>query len=91
MTSGEFIFIAKNLKMSKDHTQNKVRTLRFFSAKVTQQQLADEVGDTRQTLTTANSDKYFPTLELSFIITKVFNATLDEVFTYGLSKDNYKR
>lgn len=77
--------------MSKDHIQNKVRTLRFFRDEMTQQQLADEVGVTRQTLAAIESGKYFPTLELAFRIAKVFNVTLDEVFTYDSSKDKYKQ
>jgi putative transcriptional regulator len=77
--------------MSKEHIQNKVRTLRFFRDEMTQQQLADEVGVTRQTLAAIESGKYFPTLELAFRIAKVFNVTLDEVFTYDSAKDNYKK
>ena len=77
--------------MSKDHIQNKVKTLRFFRDEMTQQQLADEVGVTRQTLAAIESGKYFPTLELAFRIAKVFNVTLDEVFTYDSSKDKYKK
>ncbi len=77
--------------MSKDHIQNKVRTLRFFRDEMTQLQLADEVGVTRQTLAAIESGKYFPTLELAFRIAKVFDVTLDEVFTYDSSKDKYKK
>ncbi len=77
--------------MSKDHIQNKVRTLRFFKDEMTQLQLADEVGVTRQTLAAIESGKYFPTLELAFRIAKVFDVTLDEVFTYDSSKDKYKK
>ena len=77
--------------MSKDHIQNKVKTLRFFRDEMTQQQLADEVGVTRQTLAAIESGKYFPTLELAFRIAKVFNVTLDEVFTYDSFKDKYKK
>ena len=77
--------------MSKEHIQNKVRTLRFFRDEMTQQQLADEVGVTRQTLAAIESGKYFPTLELAFRIAKVFDVTLNEVFTYDSSKDKYKK
>jgi putative transcriptional regulator len=77
--------------MSKDHIQNKVRTLRFFRDEMTQQELADEVGVTRQTLASIESGKYSPTLELAFRIAKVFDVTLDEVFTYDSSKDKYKK
>ncbi|WP_142785234.1 helix-turn-helix transcriptional regulator [Changchengzhania lutea] len=77
--------------MIKDHIQNKVRTLRFFKDEMTQQQLADEVGVTRQTLAAIESGKYSPSLELAFRIANVFKVTLDEVFTYDSSKDKFKR
>lgn len=77
--------------MIKDHIQNKVRTLRFFKDEMTQQQLADEVGVTRQTLAAIESGKYPPSLELAFRIANVFKVTLDEVFTYDSSKDKFKR
>ena len=77
--------------MSKEHIQNKVRTLRFFRDEMTQQLLADEVGVTRQTLASIESGKYFPTLELAFRIANVFNVPLAEVFTYDSSKDKYKK
>lgn len=77
--------------MSKDHIQNNMRTLRFFKDEMTQQQLADKVGVTRQTIAAIESGKYSPTLELAFRIASVFNTTLDEVFTYDKSKDKFKK
>ena len=77
--------------MSKDHIQNKVKTLRFFRDEMTQQQLADEVGVTRQTVAAIESGKYSPSLEVVFRIANVFNVTLDEVFTYDSSKDKFKK
>jgi putative transcriptional regulator len=77
--------------MSKDHIKNKIRTLRFFKDEMTQKQLADEVGVTRQTVAAIESGKYFPSLELAFRISSVFKVTLDEVFTYDSSKDKIKK
>ncbi|MEQ9302264.1 MAG: helix-turn-helix transcriptional regulator [Cyclobacteriaceae bacterium] len=77
--------------MGKDHIQNKIKTLRFFRDEMTQQQLADQVGVTRQTLAAIESGKYFPTLELAFRIANVFDVTLDEVFTYDSEKDKFKK
>tara|TARA_B110000503_G_C7081221_1_gene385238 strand:+ start:761 stop:997 length:237 start_codon:yes stop_codon:yes gene_type:complete len=77
--------------MSKDHIQNKIRSLRFFKDEMTQKQLADEVGVTRQTLAAIESRKYSPSLELAFRISIVFKVTLDEVFTYDSSKDKIKK
>jgi putative transcriptional regulator len=77
--------------MSKDHIQNKVRTLRFFKDEMTQLQLADEVGVTRQTLAAIESGKYSPSLELAFRIANVFNVALDKVFSYDPVKDKFKK
>lgn len=77
--------------MSTDHIQNKIRTLRFFRDEMTQQQLADEVGVTRQTVAAIESGKYSPSLELAFRIANIFNVTLDEVFTYDSAKDKFKK
>lgn len=75
----------------KGHIENTIRTLRFFANEMTQQQLADEVGVTRQTIAAIEAGKYSPTLELAFRIAKVFDTTLDQVFTYDSSKDNFKK
>ena len=49
---------------------------------MTQQQLGDEVGVTRQTVAAIESGKYSPTLQLTFRIANVFDVTLDKVFKY---------
>lgn len=61
---------------------NRIRLLRFMAGEMTQQQLADQVGVTRQTILAIENGKYSPTLELAFAIAKVFRKPLDEVFTY---------
>ena len=50
---------------------------------MTQQELAEKVGVTRQTIIAIESAKYSPTLELAFKIARVFGAPLDDVFTYS--------
>lgn len=77
--------------MSKDHIQNNIRRLRFFKDEMTQQELADEVGVTRQTIAAIESGKYAPTLELAFRIASLFETSLDEVFTYDAAKDKFKK
>ena len=77
--------------MAKDHIQNNIRTLRFFKDEMTQQELADEVGVTRQTIAAIEAGKYFPTLELAFRLANVFDTTLNEVFSYESSKDKFKK
>lgn len=61
---------------------NNIRTLRFMANEMTQQQLADLVGVTRQTILAVENGKYSPSLELAFAITRVFGKTLEEVFSY---------
>lgn len=68
--------------MPKNHINNNIRTLRFLNEEMTQQQLAEKVGVTRQTIVAIEKAKYSPTLELAFKIAAVFNVPLNEVFTY---------
>ncbi len=71
--------------MGKSQVKNNIRKLRFFNNEMTQQQLADKVGVTRQTIIAMEQEKYSPSLELAFRIARVFNVPLDEVFTYDSS------
>jgi putative transcriptional regulator len=66
--------------MSKLIISNNVRKLRFNHEEMTQQQLADKVGVTRQTIVAIEKEKYSPSLELAFRIALVFNSPLEEVF-----------
>lgn len=50
---------------------------------MTQKDLAELVGVTRQTIMAIEAAKYSPTLELAFQIARVFGRSLEEVFTYG--------
>lgn len=68
--------------MAKTQIQNNIRKLRFFEDEMTQQQLAEKVGVTRQTIIAMEKGKYAPSLELAFKIAHVFKVPLDEVFTY---------
>ena len=71
--------------MGKSQVKNNIRKLRFFNNEMTQQQLAEKVGVTRQTIIAMEQEKYSPSLELAFRIAHVFNVPLDEVFTYDSS------
>ena len=68
--------------MGKTSIRNNIRRLRFEANEMTQAELAEEVGVTRQTLNVIEAAKYSPTLELAFKIAKVFDVPLDEVFQY---------
>jgi putative transcriptional regulator len=68
--------------MSKGKIRNNVRKLRFNSSEMTQQELAEKVGVTRQTVIAIEGDKYSPSLEVAFRIAHAFGVPLDEVFQY---------
>jgi putative transcriptional regulator len=66
--------------MKKLNIQNNVRKLRFAHNEMTQQQLAEQVGVTRQTIVAIEQGKYSPSLELAFRIALVFDLPLGDVF-----------
>ena len=66
--------------MSKSEIQNQVRRLRFENGEITQQQLADKVGVTRQTIIAIEAGKYSPSLPLAFRIARTFNVQIEQVF-----------
>lgn len=68
--------------MQKCQIRNNIRKCRFHHGELTQQQLADLVGVTRQTIVAIENEKYSPTLELAFRIAQVFNKPLEEVFSF---------
>ena len=61
---------------------NNIRKLRFFHDEMTQQELAEKVGVTRQTIIAMEKGHYSPSLELAFRIALVFDSPLEEVFSY---------
>ncbi len=68
--------------MAKCHVTNNIRKLRFNHGEMTQQQLAEKAGVTRQTIVAIEKGKYSPSLELAFRIAITFTKPLEEVFTY---------
>ncbi|MGE5376256.1 MAG: helix-turn-helix transcriptional regulator [Bacteroidota bacterium] len=68
--------------MAKYRINNNIRKLRFFQNEMTQQQLADKVGVTRQTIIAMEQGKYSPSLELAFRVALAFGVPLGEVFSY---------
>ncbi|WP_438445372.1 helix-turn-helix transcriptional regulator [Gorillibacterium sp. sgz5001074] len=69
--------------MGKNLVGNHIRTLRFHHNEMTQQQLADMVGVTRQTIVALEKGNYSPSLELAFRIARAFQRPLEDVFYYG--------
>ena len=61
---------------------NQIRTLRFFAGEMTQAELGERIGVTRQTVAAIEQGKYSPTLEAAFRIAEVFGKPLEEVFQW---------
>lgn len=68
--------------MAKTAVSNRIRTLRFHADEMTQQQLADAIGVSRQTVVAIEKARYSPSLELAFKIAAVFEVPLEQVFEY---------
>jgi putative transcriptional regulator len=61
---------------------NALRNLRFAHGEMTQADLADRVGVTRQTIIAIEQGRYSPSLEMAFQIARVFGVPLEAVFQY---------
>ena len=66
--------------------RNTIRRLRFDHGEMTQQELADKIGVTRQTVNAIELGKYSPSLEVAFRIATVFRVPLDQVFQYDRAR-----
>ncbi len=67
--------------MPKATIRNSIRRLRFEHGEMTQQELADRAGCTRQTIIVLEQERYVPSLLLAFKIAKAFGTTVDAIFT----------
>jgi len=61
---------------------NNIRKLRFFANEMTQLELAEKAGASRQTIMALEANKYTPSLEMAFRIAEVFGVPIGEVFEY---------
>ena len=66
--------------MAKEKINNHIRKLRFEKGEMTQQELSDLCGCTRQTIIALEQEKYVPSLILAIKIARVFDKTVDDVF-----------
>jgi putative transcriptional regulator len=66
---------------------NSIRAMRFANGELTQAELAERIGVTRQTVIAIEQGRYSPTLELAFQIAQVLGVPLDAVFQYPTSED----
>lgn len=71
---------------NKTRIRNRIRTLRRLADEMTQQQLADRIGVTRQTVNAIEGEKYSPSLEVAFRIAHTFEEPLQDVFEYVAPK-----
>ena len=62
--------------------RNRIRRLRFDNDEMTQEELANRAGCTRQTIIALEQGKYVPSIELAFKIARAFRVSLEEVFQY---------
>jgi len=66
--------------LAKAEIHNSIRKLRFEHDEMTQQQLADSVGCSRQTIVLLEQGRYAPSLALALRVARIFDQTVDEIF-----------
>ena len=66
--------------MAKAEIRNQIRRLRFDAGEMTQQELAERVGCTRQTIILLEQERYVPSLALALRVARVFGASVEEIF-----------
>ena len=69
--------------MAKLPFNNDIKTLRFLAGEMTQGDLGDKVGVTRQTIAAIEQGKYSPSLEVAFRIARIFGKPLEDVFHWA--------
>ena len=69
--------------MAEPRLTNNIRTMRFIAGEMTQAELGERIGVTRQTIAAIEAGKYSPTLEAAFKIAEVFGKPLEEVFHWS--------
>lgn len=73
--------------MGKSPISNRVREFRFHSEEMTQQELAERAGVTRQTIVAIEKQSYSPSLELAFRIARAFGRKVEDVFSFDEDED----
>ena len=72
--------------MLKGTINNEIRRYRFNASEMTQEQLADAVGVSRQTIVALEKNKYSPSLDLAFRISRIFGVGIEDIFQYEIEK-----
>jgi putative transcriptional regulator len=70
---------------------NRIRRLRFDHGEMTQQQLAEQVGVTRQTIIALEAAKYTPSLALAFRLARAFGCSVEDVFQFASDSSEANR
>lgn len=65
------------------HLENRIRRLRFEHNEMTQQDLAQRAGVTRQTIIALEADRYVPSLLLAYRIARTFGVSIEDVFPFN--------
>lgn len=73
--------------MGKSLISNQVREFRFHADEMTQQELAERVGVTRQTIVAIEKQSYSPSLELAFRIARTFGRSVEDLFSYDQEEE----
>lgn len=73
--------------MAERRIVNQIRMLRFLAGEMTQADLGNKIGLTRQTVAAIEAGKYSPSLEAAFRIAAVFDKPLAEVFQWRADED----
>lgn len=69
-------------KDDRSKLKNQIRRLRFDHDEMTQQQLAEQVSVTRQTIIALEAGKYAPSLTLALKIARAFSVSVEDVFQF---------
>ncbi len=78
--------------MGSDNLKNQIRRFRFENGEMTQEELADKAGVTRQTIIAIEAGKYAPSLPLAFRIARAFGVKVEDVFQYeDVASDEIKK
>ncbi len=77
--------------MAGEELRNRVRQLRFENGEMTQRQLAENVGVTRQTIIAIEANRYSPSLKLAFRIAGTFGVAIEDVFQWVQPKRKSSR
>ena len=63
-----------------DELKNKLRQFRFMNGELTQQELAEKVSVSRQTIIAIEKGKFNPSMKLALLIARVFKVNVEEIF-----------